>query len=191
MAVYTIAAMMVTTQHSRLQFTCSETKPPATGPRTGPRELPVVKSANGTERWLWGQMSAKHPPLLVTTGDPKKPLKNRSVKRAARLGDSAQPMLKQKNRNMVVRKTVSLPNASESGANNMGPEANPTRKVVTPDLATVVEHANVPVTPGIAAAWILEKKVMFAVMNTMTIVAIHFLRAGQLNGCSLGSSLIW
>jgi len=165
--------------------------PPTTGPRTGPRELPVVKSANGTERWLWGQMSAKHPPLLVTTGDPKKPLKNRNVRRAARLGDSAQPMLKQKKRNMVMRKTICLPSASESGANNIGPEANPTRNVITPNVATVGEHANVLMTPGIAAACTLEQKVIFAVMKTITIVAMHFFRAAQLNGCSSGSSLIW
>jgi hypothetical protein len=99
-------------------------------------------------------------------------------------------MLKQKKRNMVMRKITSLPNASESGANNIGPEAKPTRKVVTPNVATVWEHANVLVTPGIAAVWILEQNVIFAVMKTMTIVAIHLLWAGQLNGFSSGSSLI-
>ena len=99
-------------------------------------------------------------------------------------------MLKQKKRNMVMRKTSSRPNASESGANNIGPEANPTRNVVTPNVATVGEHANVLVTPGIAAVWILEQNVIFAVMKTMTIVAIHFFWAGQLNGFSSGSSLI-
>jgi hypothetical protein len=100
-------------------------------------------------------------------------------------------MLKHKNRNMVMRKTISLPNVSDSGANNIGPEANPTRNVVTPNVAMVGEHANVLVTPGMAAAWILEQNVMVAVMKTMTNVALYLFPLGQLNGCSSGLRLSW
>jgi len=127
--------------------------------------------------------------LLV--GDPKNPDKKRRIRRAAILGASAQPRLKQKNRKNVIRKTRLLPQTSESGANSNGPVANPMRKVVTPNVDTVLEHPKDFATPPMAAAWMLEQKVIIVVMRTTTIVEDHFLRAGQFTGISSGSSLIW
>ena len=87
----------------------------------------------------------------LPVGDPKKPHKKRRIRRAAMLGASAQPRLKQKNRKRVMRKTRLLPQTSESGANSKGPVANPMRKVDTPSVATVLEHPKDLATPPMAA----------------------------------------
>jgi len=58
-------------------------------------------------------------------------------------------------------------------------------------VATVLEQPNDLATPPIAAAWMLEQKVMIAVMKTTTSVDAHFLLGGQFVGCSWGRSLIW
>ena len=89
-----------------------------------------------------------------------------------------------------MRNTKLLPQTSLRGAKSKGPVANPSRKVVTPKVATVLEHPNSLDTPPIAEAWMLEENVIVAVMRTMTIVADHFLVAVQFMGFSWGSSLM-
>lgn len=89
-----------------------------------------------------------------------------------------------------MRKTICRPQTSESGAKSKGPVAKPMRKVVTPSVATVLEHENVIATPPMAAVCILEQKVMVAVMNTMINVADHFFLAGQFVGMSPSSKTV-
>jgi hypothetical protein len=83
---------MRTSQKFHCQDRCSETNPPATGAKTGPRKLPAENNANGTERLSWGQISVMDPPELVTVGEPKNPEKKRNIIKAAILGANAQPI---------------------------------------------------------------------------------------------------
>lgn len=133
-------------------------------------------------------MFSKHDRGNLPVGEPKKPHKNLSTRRAAIFGARAHPKLKQKNSPSVMRNTKLLPHTSDSGANSKGPVANPKRKVVMPSVATVLEHPNSLVTPPMAEAWMLEENVMVAVMRTMMMVADHFLTAGQFLEFSEASS---
>lgn len=111
-----------------------------------------------------------------------KPHRKRRIKRLSIVGANTQPRLKQKKRNKVMQKTICLPQTSYSGANMRGPVAKPIRKVVTPSVATVREYEKLTATPPLAAAWMLEQKVIVVVMNTMVKLTDHFLLAGQLVG---------
>ena len=108
----------------------------------GPNDPPVVKRANGTDRWLWGHMSTKEPPPFVIAVEPKKPDRHRNIRRVQMLGDTAQHTLKTTKSNMVTTNTMRLPPTSEYGPNSNGPNDRPTRKNETPKVATVSEHFN-------------------------------------------------
>lgn len=116
----------------------STIKPPRNGARRGPVKTIIENTVIARPRLLLSNMSEKTAATTARGQEPKTPPKNRQIRTVWRSFPTAVPVEKIEKLSMDTVRGIFLPLNSESGAQRIGPVANPSTYRDTPSTPTSV-----------------------------------------------------